>query len=449
MLTRPAVLTRLWRFTFLGHALVAGLALWLLPKGFELTHLKFWANSVFVWLLLLSMVAACYADFKQNATWLAVWSWGVCGLWFSGGLTALGLFPQSMFFKSIFAMLLATLGIYAAIQLKRTRPWWGLATSFCSFAAVGCLLVLAQRALPSATQPFTTIPLPWPEEPFTVAPHFVYELSDSPKINVYTDKTVTFEHESLHLKVQPLLTFTSRSPDRCWTNFASSAERMGAPRRLLGTEELPLGMKFFFGPQERSLLEVISRRETETLQLEAYTELRQDVFSHLNGYCSLWLHGHQRLHLEFSPCPGVLVEPMPNEYPFGMPLRLGFLTADGNFRVVEAQSAEKGPFRTLAEGKMKRGDPLTITLHDGGTPRLALRFDDWSQQVSTAISPTAGWGLPQNEVMFARQTSALTSGLFLSLTLASTSTGRGFDSVGHAAGVYRNRMVIQPLNTSE
>jgi hypothetical protein len=38
----------------------------------------------------------------------------------------------------------------------------------------------------------------------------------------------------------------------------------------------------------------------------------------------------------------------------------------------------------------------------------------------------------------------------LFITLASTSVGRGFDSVGHTSGTYRNRMRIQtaPLRHS-
>ena len=31
------------------------------------------------------------------------------------------------------------------------------------------------------------------------------------------------------------------------------------------------------------------------------------------------------------------------------------------------------------------------------------------------------------------------------LTLADTGPGRGFDSVGHAAGSYRNRLRVEPI----
>ena len=55
-------------------------------------------------------------------------------------------------------------------------------------------------------------------------------------------------------------------------------------------------------------------------------------------------------------------------------------------------------------------------------------------------SGTAGWGLPQSSVQFfARGHEA-----YVILTLADTGPGRGWDSVGHAAGTYRNRIKIEP-----
>jgi hypothetical protein len=62
---------------------------------------------------------------------------------------------------------------------------------------------------------------------------------------------------------------------------------------------------------------------------------------------------------------------------------------------------------------------------------------------STELSPTAGWGLPQNAIEFSLSDPNPASPATLFITLASTSVGRGFDSVGHTPGTYRNRMRIQ------
>jgi hypothetical protein len=119
---------------------------------------------------------------------------------------------------------------------------------------------------------------------------------------------------------------------------------------------------------------------------------------------------------------------------------MAYLDAEGRFHVVEAKSGEKGPFRELAAGALKRSEPLAITLHDGGDPVCRVVLGDWARQAGTALSPTAGWRLPVNAIEF-----RLTEGAAeIYITLAATSVGRGWDSVGHTAGVYRNRMRIEP-----
>lgn len=70
-----------------------------------------------------------------------------------------------------------------------------------------------------------------------------------------------------------------------------------------------------------------------------------------------------------------------------------------------------------------------------------LVFEDWAAQVSTAPSPTAGWGVPQNSIQFFSSR----SGSLVALTLAETGPGRGWASVGHAEGTYRNRIHVEPL----
>jgi hypothetical protein len=173
----------------------------------------------------------------------------------------------------------------------------------------------------------------------------------------------------------------------------------------------------------------------------------------LNAFTRLEVNGHHRLGLRFSPCPELSVEVVHSEYPFGAPARFAYVDAKGTFSVVQASDAEKGPFSTLADGPLARGDELAVTLVDLAAERedelATIVFLDWSRQVSTELSPTAGWGLPQNALEFGLASSAPTSTAYIALSLAGTSVGRGWDSVGHQAGVYTNRIEIRLPSASE
>jgi len=50
--------------------------------------------------------------------------------------------------------------------------------------------------------------------------------------------------------------------------------------------------------------------------------------------------------------------------------------------------------------------------------------------------------VPENSIEFSRDSENPKSAVNVFITLASTSVGRGVDSVGHAAGVYRNEMRV-------
>ena len=112
--------------------------------------------------------------------------------------------------------------------------------------------------------------------------------------------------------------------------------------------------------------------------------------------------------------------------------------------MVEASSGEKGPFRILAEGRLEPSSHLKITFCDDNRAIADLNLLDWSAQASTQLSPTAGWGVPENAIEFSLSGNEPASTASIFITLAGTSVGRGWDSVGHAAGTYRNRIAIEP-----
>jgi hypothetical protein len=181
------------------------------------------------------------------------------------------------------------------------------------------------------------------------------------------------------------------------------------------------------------------------IAVDAATRLDRPVYSHLNAFCDVEVRGHRRLFLEFSPCPGTLIEVQAFDYPVGRPSRFAFVSADWTFSVVEATSGEKGPFRTLARGRLEPEQALTITFHDGDRAVARLSLDDFAAQADTTLSPTAGWGVPVNAIEFSLAGDGPTSPASIFVTLAGTSVGRGWDCVGHKAGTYRNRLRLEPV----
>ncbi len=159
----------------------------------------------------------------------------------------------------------------------------------------------------------------------------------------------------------------------------------------------------------------------------------------------LTISGHRKLSVSFSPCAGSRVEFKPFSIQGSAPSRAAYLDRGGTFRVVQARTAEKGPFTTLAEGKMNRGDPLTMTLYDQDRAVFELTLRDWAAQAGVQLSPTAGYGLPVNAIEFSIDGESDRASAGMWITLAATSVGRGWDSVGHAAGTYRNRVTVRRL----
>ena len=182
--------------------------------------------------------------------------------------------------------------------------------------------------------------------------------------------------------------------------------------------------------------------------VEAITHLKEPVYSHLNRFCYFEVVGHRRLSISFSPCDDTSIEVKNWQYPVGRPAEFAYVDEGGMFRVVRAKSAEKGPFTELAAGPLKRNDMLTIELQDDGKPLFQISLQDWAAQASTALSPTAGWQVPVNSIEFQRSGESANSAAYIWISLAATSVGRGWDCVGHSAGIYQNRIAIKsmPLN---
>jgi hypothetical protein len=393
-----------WAAVFTVTGLCA-LAWWvLMPSAFAVAHPRFWSNAVFPWVWLATAVLGIHGCVRPHP--LLQW---------------LALAPFA-------ALLSALVAIRWSHPVTATSPYWWCAVGLASllgglafvtmrgrarasqllpvlaFVGLGAAFALSLRAPPASTRP-----LGRPERGEALA--------------MPGDGVVTYEHGRVRLQLATFLTFGSRSPDGAWTLFA--------PRNAQEPGATPLCALFgsSFGA-------------AGPLQIEAECELVAPISSHLNDYASLRVSGHKRLSIAFSPIADEQLDFLPSDYPAGRPLRFAYLGPNDVFRVVEADSAEKGPFRELASGHLHPGEALTMTLFDEGEARLNAKFLDWTAQLSIGVSPSAGWGVPQNAVSFRRLGDGDNSPCEIALTLASTGIGRGFDSVTHAAGVYRNRIEI-------
>jgi hypothetical protein len=252
----------------------------------------------------------------------------------------------------------------------------------------------------------------------------------------------------LTISIQPLLRFVSRSPDGAPVVLIPAGERSGPePRFRDGWRLGDRSYRLTYEVPGQGPTTLLAGTETNggAILLETTSRLDWPVYSHLNGFCDVEIRGHRRLMLEFSPCPGALIEVRHFGYPLGQPARFAFVAADRTFRVVEASSGEKGPFRTLAAGRLALEQALAITFHDEGRVIARLSLDDFAAQADTTLSPTAGWGVPVNAIEFSLADDAASSPASLFITLAGTSVGRGWDCVGHRAGTYRNRIRLEAV----
>lgn len=444
----------LWLAVLIGHVLGAGLWWWVMPGGFPVGHPRFWTNRVFPPVVLGLGVAGIVALHRGRigrlGMLLPLWP----AFWIGASLSGRLVFPitaSRLWLVPFVGALGLALTLVSIAGRARPRALAWIARGLALL--LGALLPVSQAPPRAGTRPVAlALPVIAPPDAPDESPLRGLEIL-RPGVALYAgDASVSVKLAPLTFTIDPLLRFESRSPDGCWTVFARALDRAPvSPRLRQGARQGAVGRLFQDFPDLGSgALEVDASRDHE-VEINAVTRLNNTIFSHLNDYCHITVSGHQRLALEFSPCPGARIEVLPFDYPRGRPARFAYLDAHGMFRVVEARSGEKGPFQTLAEGLLARGEPLSITFHDGNRPVARLTLADWSAQLDTTLSPTAGWGVPANAIEFHRRRvdnsgdpppSNAPCDLFFSL--ASTSVGRGWDAVAHAPGTYRNRLRLIP-----
>ncbi len=442
----PCLRARLfWVVVMLCHVLAA-VGVWVaMPGGFPFGHAKFWANRAFPLVVAIYALAAIF--FAVQRYWRAMTLMLIVSpvALLGGAIVGSIVFPVSGRWPGL------AVGVVALAMLwslrREFRSWWPTRNQVLLVGAgafaFGSLWPIYQRAELPDTHPFSdvsTLPTTQPVDTSLTTQRISEDVRVVPNTG---EVLIALGKRSINLS--PLLTFESRSPDRCWTNLAPAALRVGRPRKLCAIDS----GHFTYLDDGFSTLEVrqagISVDASTKTEIEALSILPAPVFSHLNSFTELTINGHRKLSLLFSPAPNVPIDVHYSEYPAGQPERIAYLDASGIFHVVEASSGEKGPFRELAGGPLAREEPLSITLTDAGQPFARISLLDYSSQAGVQLSPTAGWGLPVNSIEFSLYDASDKSPAGIFISLAATSVGRGWDSVGHTAGTYRNRIILESL----
>jgi hypothetical protein len=440
---------RLWLLlVILLHLLGAATWLGLMPGGFPLSHPRFWTNRVLpAAVIVLCAVGVMAMRRRRDSIALAVVISLLIG-WLAFAVTSRVVFPHSARWLSLVPVVAVAVLFVRVYRLLRqpecarvslaTLAILGAAT-----CAAGVALPILERAPAAATRPLFDSSMQLPS--VSPAPQFtaVLHLGEGVQVTA-SDGSLTLQNRKTVIWLQPLLTFDSRSPDGCWTIFAPRAFRRPTLRTLLASNAGDGKVELTYSDDANSTMHAQHRSKTAagSCELESFSRLARKIYSHLNSFTAVEIAGHGQLSLCFSPCPERRIEIRPADYPVGRPGRSAYMDAQGVFHVVEASTGEKGPFRELARGPLSRGDPLSISVFDGQTPACTITLDDWPAQADTTLSPTAGWGLPTNAIEFHLAGEA-SSPAEIFVTLAATSVGRGWDTVGHSAGTYRNRMRVE------
>jgi hypothetical protein len=154
------------------------------------------------------------------------------------------------------------------------------------------------------------------------------------------------------------------------------------------------GFQTLFGPGPLPISSTSTSRQRGDLRvIEGHSTLTAPIYAHLSTYSSLLITGYDNLQVVFSPCPKITFPVEPADCPWGAPRKLAYVTEDRRFVVAIARTAEKGPFTTLCEGQLDAHQPLTLTFKDGDEPIVAVTWLDYAAQLSTDLSPAAGYSL--------------------------------------------------------
>ncbi|MCU1278262.1 MAG: hypothetical protein JWM53_1808 [bacterium] len=423
-----------WLTLLAVHTGAAGVWWWLMPGGFPSSSTEYWVNEVAPVFAVALLLTALFARGRFGEAIRPAVLLAIPVFWMAFAISARIAFDDS--FASGWSAPFIAAAAVAALWINNMRPrvrvWWLVPVIVVPVALAGWAFPGAERSPEAATTPTGA---PFDKAPAGLLDQKVIRLTKDAQVRP-SEALVVIRRDKLVLNVQPLLSFTDRSPDRCWIALAPPGMSVATKRSFVAKVHDGARWSLYYKDEDASVLDVSSR--PGAVELDARSRLANPVYSHGNGYLALTVQGHQKLSVSFSPVPEQHIE-LPAA---AGAARFAYLDASETFHVMQASQRQKGPFTQIAAGPLKRGAPLVVTFYDGDTAAFAVTLQDWAAQASTQLSPTAGWEIPVNAIELIRGGEPDSAPGLVAFSLASTSIGRGTQTVGHAAGVYRNRITV-------
>jgi hypothetical protein len=423
-----------WLTLLAIHTGAAGVWWYLMPDGFPSSSSEFWVNQVAPPLIIAVLLTALFARGRFSQTILPPVLAMIRVFWVAFAVSSRITFGDSL--GSLWNLPLLAGSVLAALWVRQFRfrvpPVWLVPMVAIVAAVAGWAFPGSQRARDPATAPSNR---QLSEPPGPVADHKLIKLSKDAQLHP-TDGRVVIRRDKVVLNVLPMLSFADRSPDRCWITLAPSRQTFPTTRTLVSKLHDAARWTLFYKDEDASVLDVALAEGA--VEIDARSRLSRPIFSHANSFTELAIQGHQELTVTFSPVATKRIAAAPAT----APARFAYLDELGVFHVVQASDRQRGPFTEIAAGPMKRADPLVVTLYDRDRPVFRVTLKDWASQASTQRSPAAGAGLPVNAIVLMRGSEPASSPVLLSFSLAGTMIGRGMQTVGHAAGVYSDRLTV-------
>lgn len=415
------------------HIGAAGVWWWLMPGGFPSSSTEFWVNQAAPPFVMALLLLALLARGRVSAVILPPVLAMIPAFWMAFGISARLTFFES--FRSLWMLPFlagaALAGLWVRGFMRRLVRGWLVPVFAVAALAAGWSFPGTQRAAAPATNPTADPPAMMPAG----GDRRLVKLSRDAQLHA-DDGRVVIKRDKVILNVQPLLTFADRSPDRCWVALAPDELNGATKRSFVAKSHDGALWRLWYKDEGESALDVGAR--DGGVDLDVRCRLPHALFTHTNSWAELSLQGHKKLTLAFSPLPQQRVEVAPAT----AAERFAYVDAAGQFHLAQARERQRGPFSEIAAAPIGK-QPLTITIFDDGKPIFTVSLEDFATQASTQLSPTAGWGVPVNAIEFMRGGDAESAPALITFTLAATNIGRGTASVGHAAGIYRNRISVR------
>jgi hypothetical protein len=266
-----------WSAILAAHATLAAGAWWMLPGGFPLSHPRFWVNRMIPILIVAVAILARWAGGKRQ--------WGLAlrpvfpAIWLGAVVTSVVVFPVT--FRLLWIPLALPLVVMLAMlwpeRRELSRRWLATSATVALATFVGAFVVWAQRGGDARTRPINP-PIPSMALAKSGA-HNTRSIRPNNHLSIEPAAAlVTVQHDRIFIGVQPLLTFESRSPDRCWTLLARPADRRGPERIATDIVEADDAVHVRYRDDDASWLNVRPADENGSTSIEAVSRLPRDVY---------------------------------------------------------------------------------------------------------------------------------------------------------------------------